>query len=113
MVIRLFEVEWNKHDKYQRIVGKVLLDSQDICLEQIKAGMPWHYKKYEMEQTPQDRTRYAAAEYEARAAHRGLWMELTRGPRGSGGKWDSKSSSMADSDPKWTLRKRCASLEMD
>ena len=31
-------VEWNKHDKYQRIVGKVLQNGQDVCLEQIKAG---------------------------------------------------------------------------
>lgn len=36
-------VDWQKRDKYKRIIGKVLLDGQDICLEQIKAGMTWHY----------------------------------------------------------------------
>lgn len=36
-------VDWQKRDKYKRIIGKVLLDGQDICLEQIKAGMAWHY----------------------------------------------------------------------
>src|SRR3989344_7054146 len=30
-------VEWSKHDKYRRIVGKVLLGSEDVCLDQIKA----------------------------------------------------------------------------
>lgn len=68
-------VEWHKHDKYRRIVGKVLLDGQDVCLEQIKAGMAWHYKKYQQEQTPQDRAVYAVAEDEARTARRGLWKE--------------------------------------
>jgi endonuclease YncB( thermonuclease family) len=73
-------VEWSKHDKYQRIVGKVLLDSQDICLEQIKAGMAWHYKKYQGEQSPKDRVSYAAAEDEARAARRGLWKDANPVP---------------------------------
>lgn len=68
-------VNWHKRDKYQRLIGKVLLDSQDICLEQIKAGMVWHYKKYQNEQTPQDRASYADAEEEARTARRGLWKD--------------------------------------
>ena len=67
--------EWYKRDKYGRTVAKVLLDGQDVCLEQIKAGMAWHYKKYQQEQTPQDRAIYAVAEDEARSARRGLWKE--------------------------------------
>lgn len=73
-------VDWQKRDKYKRIVGKVLLDGQDICLEQIKVGMAWHYKKYEREQLPQDRSIYAAAEDEARAARRGLWKDANPMP---------------------------------
>ena len=73
-------VEWSKHDKYQRIVGKVLQNGQDACLEQIKAGLAWHYKKYENEQTPPDRSRYAAAEDEARTARRGLWKDANPVP---------------------------------
>lgn len=73
-------VEWHKHDKYQRIVGKVLQNGQDVCLEQIKAGMAWHYKKYEKEQPPEDRVSYAAAEDEARTAHRALWKDANPMP---------------------------------
>lgn len=73
-------VEWTKRDKYQRIVGKVLQNRQDVCLEQIKAGMAWHYKHYEKEQPPQDRPIYAAAEDEARTAHRGLWKDANPVP---------------------------------
>ena len=68
-------VEWSKRDRYGRIVGKVSSDGRDVCLEQIKAGLAWHYKYYQSEQTPEDRTLYADAEVDARAASRGLWAD--------------------------------------
>src|SRR5712691_700242 len=68
-------VSYQKIDQYGRIVGKILLDGKDINLEQVKAGMAWHYKFYEDEQTPEDRELYAKAEAEARAARRGLWQD--------------------------------------
>ena len=68
-------VEYYKTDQYGRIVGKILLDGKDIDLEQVKAGMAWHYKEYEREQTPADRELYARAEAEARSARRGLWAD--------------------------------------
>jgi len=64
-----------KTDQYARLVCKILLNGQDINLEQIKAGMAWHYKEYERQQSPEDRELYARAEDEARAAHRGLWTD--------------------------------------
>ncbi len=36
------EVVWVKHDRYQRIIGKVVLNGEDICLEQVRRGMAWH-----------------------------------------------------------------------
>jgi endonuclease YncB( thermonuclease family) len=45
-------VRWSKRDRYGRIVGEVSINGRDICLEQIKAGMAWHYKYYQSEQTP-------------------------------------------------------------
>lgn len=66
-------VIYNKVDKYGRFVGKILVGGVDANLEQIKAGMAWHYKKYQDEQTPADQEAYAKAEEEARAAKRGLW----------------------------------------
>jgi endonuclease YncB( thermonuclease family) len=68
-------VNYQKIDQYGRLVGKIILDGKDINLEQVKAGMAWHYKFYEDEQTPEGRELYAKAEAEARAARRGLWQD--------------------------------------
>ena len=68
-------VDYNKRDRYQRILGKVLLSDQDMNLEQIKAGLAWHYKKYQKDQEPADRDIYSKAEVEAREARRGLWHD--------------------------------------
>ena len=68
-------VEYDKRDRYERILGKVLLSDQDMNLEQIRAGLAWHYKKYQNEQTPADRELYAQAEIEAREVRRGLWYD--------------------------------------
>ena len=68
-------VEWFKRDRYGRIVGKVSLDGNDVCLEQIKAGMAWHYKYYQSEQSNEDRELYANAETAARVRGQGLWSD--------------------------------------
>ncbi len=68
-------VVYSKTDQYGRLVGKILLDGKDINLEQVKAGMAWHYKEYQREQTPEDRELYARAEDEAHAARLGLWQD--------------------------------------
>lgn len=73
-------VEYNKKDKYGRTVGKILVDGVDANLEQIKAGMAWHYKKYQKEQTLDDRSIYAQAEEQARAERRGLWIDAEPTP---------------------------------
>jgi endonuclease YncB( thermonuclease family) len=73
-------VEWEKRDRYGRVLGKVLVGGRDACLEQVRAGMAWHYKYYENEQNPQDRRLYAEAEREARGARRGLWADPTPVP---------------------------------
>lgn len=66
-------IVWTKVDKYRRTVGTIMLDGRDINIEQVKAGLAWHFKKYEDEQKPEDRRAYAAAEQEARAGKLGLW----------------------------------------
>jgi len=73
-------VEWSKRDQYGRIVGKVLLDGRDVCLAQIRAGLAWHYKYYQNEQSAEDRKMYADAEEEARMAKRGLWVDAEPTP---------------------------------
>jgi endonuclease YncB( thermonuclease family)/methylphosphotriester-DNA--protein-cysteine methyltransferase len=66
-------IVWTKVDKYRRTVGTIMLDGQDVNIEQVKAGLAWHFKKYEDEQSPEDRRTYSAAEQSARAAELGLW----------------------------------------
>jgi endonuclease YncB( thermonuclease family) len=82
-------VNWAKRDKYGRIVGKVMIappdacpDSRpecpktlDACLAQITSGLAWHFKRYQAEQSEEDRERYAFAEVEARAKRAGLWKD--------------------------------------
>jgi endonuclease YncB( thermonuclease family) len=73
-------VEYDKRDRYERILGKVLLSDQDMNLEQIKAGLAWHYKKYQNEQTTADRVKYSDAERAARMEKRGLWHDANPVP---------------------------------
>lgn len=68
-------VEFNKRDKYQRIVGKIMFNGKDVNLNQIKRGLAWHYKKYENEQDVDDRSIYANAEYLAQRDKVGLWLD--------------------------------------
>jgi endonuclease YncB( thermonuclease family) len=74
-------IEWTKKDRYGRVIGK-LIDKRgrDINLEQVRHGMAWHYKKYEGEQSPEDRKLYAAAEDAARAKRVGLWADAAPVP---------------------------------
>ncbi len=72
---RIVVIEWTKRDKYQRLVGKVLLNGRDINITQIEAGLAWHYKKYASEQNPEDRQHYAHVEELASASRLGLWQD--------------------------------------
>ncbi len=68
-------VEWTKRDRYQRIIGVVLVNGVDSNLEQVKAGMAWWYRQYAKEQTAQQRTAYEVAENQAKAGRVGLWAD--------------------------------------
>ena len=68
-------VEYKKLDKYKRIVGKVTVDGQDICLQLILDGMAWHYTEYDKEQSKTDRDLYREAETSARSGMIGLWSD--------------------------------------
>jgi endonuclease YncB( thermonuclease family) len=77
-------VEFNKHDRYGRIIGKVWVKppdcptcgmTLDVGLAQITTGMAWWYRKYANEQSPEDQGRYEFAEQEAKAKKVGLWQD--------------------------------------
>ncbi len=73
-------VEYNKLDRYQRVVGKITFNGQDVNLRRIKLGLAWHYKKYEKEQDVEDRSKYANAEYIAQVEKAGLWVDMNSIP---------------------------------
>lgn len=54
-------------DKYNRHLGFIYLDGQDINLQMVREGMAWHYAHF------YTNTTYAAMEKEARLHRRGLW----------------------------------------
>jgi endonuclease YncB( thermonuclease family) len=80
-------VEWHKKDRYGRIVGIVRVNGRDAGLEQVRAGMAWHYSAYSKEQSPEDRAAYSAAQDDARVARRGLWVDKSPQPP-----WDFRAS---------------------
>ncbi|MBI5041264.1 MAG: thermonuclease family protein [Gammaproteobacteria bacterium] len=79
-------VYWSESDRYGRIIGKVIR-AEDGCdgsecrynidtnLEQVKAGLAWHYKAYAKQQARDDRALYSEAETEARNRGVGLWAD--------------------------------------
>jgi endonuclease YncB( thermonuclease family) len=75
IVGRTVTVEWDKRDLYDRIVGKVLLDGEDMNLRQVRLGLAWHDKDHADEQTKKDRYLYAEAESHARDRQTGLWSD--------------------------------------
>jgi endonuclease YncB( thermonuclease family) len=71
---KLTTVKWYKRS-YKRLVGNAFVNGKDIGLEQVRAGMAWHYKAYEHEQTSEARVQYAIAEVRARRERLGLWKD--------------------------------------
>jgi endonuclease YncB( thermonuclease family) len=72
---QMVAIESSKLDRYGRAIGKVLVKDQDANLEQIRRGCGWHYKKYQNEQSLDDRLSYGRAEEEARVSRVGLWTD--------------------------------------
>ena len=73
-------VEYDKEDKYGRTVGKVTLGDLDVCLQQLVLGMAWHYKKYQNEQSANDRAVYSDTELKSKSLRLGLWADDTPMP---------------------------------
>ena len=63
------KVQYQKKDKYKRILGTIYYNNTDINLQQVKDGYAWVYKKYSNNQT------YYKAEKLARDKRVGLWVD--------------------------------------
>lgn len=67
---KTIEVASQGKDRYNRVLGVAYtLTGMDINKEMINAGFAWHYKHYSKD------LGLAAAENNARAAKRGLWVD--------------------------------------
>ena len=92
---RIVTVEWNKRDRYGRIIGKVIAGEDDVNLGQINRGCGWHYKKYQHEQSLSDQIEYSKAEKLAKDHQIGLWsVELPIPPW----EWRSQRRNNPDGD---------------
>ncbi len=66
---RRITLKGEKKDRYGRTLARVYADGDDVCLAMLREGFAWHYVQYSKDAD------LAAAENEARAAHRGLWAD--------------------------------------
>lgn len=64
-------------DKYQRIVGTVIINKTSANASLVALGYAWHYKKFENEQTATERTVFAQFEKEARSNTLNLWSNTS------------------------------------
>jgi endonuclease YncB( thermonuclease family) len=101
------EVDWVKKDKYGRTIGKVIVNGRDANLEQLRAGLAWHYKAYQKEQRASERAQYADAETAARAKHVGLWHD----PKPVA-PWDFRHGAR-DANPTHWLKRECRAHAVD
>lgn len=76
------------HDRYGRTVARVLVDGDDLCIAIVRAGLAWHYRQYS------DDLELAAAEREAQAARRGLWVRSDAVPP-----WEYRHPAAASARP--------------
>jgi endonuclease YncB( thermonuclease family) len=72
---RQVTVEWDKRDRYKRIVGKILHGGQDVNLTLVRDGLCWWYRKYADEQSAVDQLLYEDVKRHARRERWGLWSD--------------------------------------
>lgn len=64
-----------KTDRYNREVCNVRTGGGDLGAGLLRAGLAWHYKAYQHEQSPDERDLYARLETQARERRVGLWQD--------------------------------------
>ncbi|GMV02549.1 MAG: thermonuclease family protein [Burkholderiaceae bacterium] len=72
---RRIRLETIKTDVFGRLVGRVFVDGRDAGLVQLRAGLAWHFARYDADLAPAQRRRYAQAERQARLRGLGLWRD--------------------------------------
>jgi endonuclease YncB( thermonuclease family) len=67
-------------DRYGRGVARISHNEQDINLQQVTAGMAWHYTQYAKTQSRRDFSDYQDAQNNAKSAQSGLWADKNPTP---------------------------------
>lgn len=62
-------VYYQDKDRYDRVLGEVVIDGRHVNQEMVQQGMAWHYKKYS------DSELLSNFEAEARKLNLGLWAD--------------------------------------
>lgn len=71
----IVSIQTSKRDIYDRIISFTYLsDGREVGAEMIRAGMAWHFKRYN------DDVELARLEQEAKSNHLGLWKESNPTP---------------------------------
>ncbi len=77
-------IEWRQHDRYGRVVGKLMVQApdcptcaptRDAGLAQLEAGLAWWYREDRRQQSLEDQGYYEYAEFDARNRRIGLWQD--------------------------------------
>lgn len=70
-------VKYNKKDKYQRIIGTVYLNDNDINYFMLKNGYAWFYKSFAMKEMKRESFyEYEQAEKSAVDSRIGIWVNI-------------------------------------
>lgn len=67
-------VEFDKRDRYGRVLGDVYANGVNVSQQLLKAGLAWHYRQYSKSKALQD------LEDNARAGKTGLWYDPSPTP---------------------------------
>jgi hypothetical protein len=81
-----------------------------VNLQQVQAGMAWHYKAYQSDQASADRSQYAAAEIAAREADIGLWSDPHPIPPWDWRKGERNASSSMPTATGCAVQRSCGQL---
>ena len=77
---RQAEARCHKKDRYERQVCVVYFEGTDVNLQIVRAGLAWHYREYQHEQSRRDRRAYAKAEKRARRERVAIWSQKSTAP---------------------------------
>ena len=68
-------VERCGHDRFGRMLARVVIEGKDVSQAQLDAGLAWHVPSFSRSALPRHAPGYGRAAGAARAAGRGLWRD--------------------------------------